>query len=59
MGELIELSYRRFPSLVIQKLIRDGYLRFSDRHKPEAVARAWDLFRDHVSRLVWNNNRSN
>ena len=40
MGELIELSYRHFPPLVIEKLIRNGYLRFSDRHKPEAVKRA-------------------
>jgi hypothetical protein len=52
MGDLIELSYRHFPPLLIQKLIGTGYLRFPDRHKPEAVRRAWDRFREHVSRVV-------
>lgn len=52
MGDLIELSYRHFPPLLIQKLIRTGYLHFPDRHKPEAVKRAWDRFREHVSRIV-------
>jgi hypothetical protein len=52
MGDLIELSYRHFPPLIIQKLVRNGYLRWADRHKPEAVKRAWDRFREHASRLV-------
>jgi hypothetical protein len=58
MGDLIELSYRHFSPLIIQRLIRTGYLRFSDRHKPEAVKRAWDRFREHASRLVWDGDRS-
>jgi hypothetical protein len=52
MGELIELSYRYFSPLIIQKLIRSGYLRFSDRHKPEAAMRAWDCYRKIGSGLV-------
>ena len=52
MGDLIELPYRHFSPLIIQKLIRNGYLPFSDRHKPEAVKRAWDHFREHASWLV-------
>jgi hypothetical protein len=52
MGELIELSYRHFSRLIIQKLIRAAYLRSSERHKPEAVQRAWNRFREHASRLV-------
>jgi hypothetical protein len=52
MGDLIELSYRHFSPLIIQKLIRTGYLRFSERHKLEAVKRAWDRFREHASRMV-------
>jgi hypothetical protein len=47
MGELIELSYRHFPPLIIEKLVRNGYLRFADRHKPDAVKRPWDRFREH------------
>jgi len=54
MGHLIELSYRDFPPLIIEKLIRNGYLRFSERHKPEAVKRAWNRFREDVSRSVRN-----
>jgi hypothetical protein len=52
MGDLIELPYRHFSASVIQKLIGLGYLRFSDRHKPEAVKRAWDCFRERISRMV-------
>ena len=52
MGDLIELSFRHFSPLLIQKLIRTGYLSFPDRHKPEAVKRAWDRFREHISRIV-------
>jgi hypothetical protein len=52
MGDLIELSYRHFPPRVIHKLIRAGYLRFSDRHKPEAVKRAWESLRQRVSRMI-------
>ena len=52
MGELIELSYRHFPPLVIEKLIRNGYLRFSDRHKPEAVKRAWNRLRQHTAAMI-------
>ena len=48
MDELIELSYRRFPRHVIEKLVRTGFLRSSERHKPEAVAIACDRFRQHV-----------
>jgi hypothetical protein len=58
MGDLIELSYRHFSPFLIQKLIRTGYLPFSDRHKPEAVKRAWDRFREHISRLVWDRDQS-
>jgi hypothetical protein len=57
MGELIEPSYRHFPPLIIDKLIRNGYLRFSDRHKPEAVKRAWDRFRQDVSARIVDRNR--
>jgi hypothetical protein len=52
MGDLVELSYRHFPPVLIQKLIRTGYLSFPDRHKPEAVKRAWDRFRGCVSSIV-------
>jgi hypothetical protein len=52
MGELIELSYRHVPPLIIEKLVRNGYLRWVDRHKPEAVKRAWDRFRENASRLA-------
>ena len=52
MGDLIELSYRHFSPSIIEKLIRTGYLRFQDRHRPEAVSRAWDRLREHVSILV-------
>jgi hypothetical protein len=52
MGDLIELPYRHFSAPVIQKLIREGYLRYSDRHKPEAVKRAWDCFRERISRMI-------
>jgi hypothetical protein len=57
MGDLIELSYRHFPPRIIQKLIRDGYLRFSDRHKPEAVKRAWDRFKQDISARIVDRNR--
>ena len=52
MGKLIELPYRHFSPALIEKLIRTGFLPFHDRHKPEAVKRAWDRFREHVSRIV-------
>jgi hypothetical protein len=57
MGDLIELSYRHFPPRIIQKLIRGGYLRFSDRHKPEAVKRAWDRFKQDISARIVDRNR--
>jgi|HubBroStandDraft_2_1064218.scaffolds.fasta_scaffold899075_1 hypothetical protein len=52
MGDLIELSYRHFSPAMIEKLIRNGFLPFHDRHKPEAVKRARDRFREHVSRIA-------
>jgi hypothetical protein len=52
MGDLIELPYCHFSPLIIEKLIRNGYLRFSDRHKPEAVKRAWDRLRQHTAALI-------
>jgi hypothetical protein len=52
MGNLIELSFRHFPPALIEKLITTGFLPFHHRHKPDAVKRAWDRFRQHVSRIV-------
>jgi hypothetical protein len=57
MGQLIELSYRYFPRLIIEKLIRNGYLRYSDHHRPEAVKRAFDRFREHAAGLVEDANQ--
>ena len=45
MGELIELSYRRFPRQIIDTLIKARYLLHTDRHKLGAVKRAWDCLR--------------
>ena len=52
MGDLIELPYRRFSPALIEKLIRTGFLSLSDRHRPEAVKRAWSRFREHVERII-------
>lgn len=57
MGQLIDLSYRHFPRLIIEKLIRNGYLRWSNRHRPDAVKRAFDRFREHAAGLVENGNQ--
>jgi hypothetical protein len=50
MGELIELSYRRFPKQIIDTLIKARYLLHTDRHKPSAVKRAWDCLRRDATR---------
>jgi hypothetical protein len=38
----LKLSYRRFPRLILDTLIRAGYLLHAERHKPDAAMRAWD-----------------
>jgi hypothetical protein len=50
MGELIELSYRRFPRQIIDVLIKAGYLVNKERHNPNAVERAWDNLRKGAKR---------
>ena len=45
MGQLIELSYRRFPRRIIDTLVRSGYLLPAERHKLAAAMRAWDCLR--------------
>jgi hypothetical protein len=50
MGELIELSYRRFPRLIIETLVRSGYLLRSERHKPGAVVCAWNCLKQDSAR---------
>jgi len=57
MGELIDLPYRRFPRKMIDKLIRTGYLQASQRHRVEAVTRAWDRFKQHVDKLIADRHR--
>jgi hypothetical protein len=52
VGDLIELSCCHFPPSLIAKLIRSGYPRLADRHKPEAVEHAWDGFGENVSRMM-------
>ena len=54
MGELIELSYRRFPRLILDTLIRAGYLLHAERHKPDAATRAWDRLRRDAARTPRN-----
>jgi hypothetical protein len=56
MGELIELPYRRFSRHVIDRLVRTGYLHASKRHQYDAVARAWNRFRQDVERRIADRN---
>lgn len=52
MGELIELSYRRFPRHVIDKLVRTGYLAEARRHQIDAVEIAWERLRQDIDKLI-------
>jgi hypothetical protein len=56
MGELIELPYRRFSWRIVDKLVRTGYLHASKRHQLDAVAGAWDRFRQDVEKLIADRN---
>jgi hypothetical protein len=40
MGDVVELSYRRFTRYVIDKLVRTGYLAASRRHQLDAASSA-------------------
>jgi hypothetical protein len=52
MGDVVELSYRRFTRYVIDKLVRTGYLAASRRHQLDAAKSAWDRFRQDIDRLI-------
>ena len=52
MGQLIELSYRRFPRRIIDTLVRSGYLLPAERHKLAAAMRAWDCLRQDAARTL-------
>jgi hypothetical protein len=52
MSELIKLPDRRFPSHVIEKLVRTGYLLNSERLNPTAVERAWERFEQDLQRRI-------
>lgn len=56
MGELIELPYRRFSWRIVDRLVRTGYLQASKRHQFDAVADAWDRFRQDVEKLIADRN---
>ena len=52
MGDLIELSYRRFSRHLIEALFRAGYLRYADRHKLGAVTRAWTRAKQDIDKRI-------
>jgi hypothetical protein len=52
MSELVKLADRRFPSHVIEKLVRAGYLLNSERLNPTAVERAWERFEQDLERRI-------
>ena len=52
MGDIIDFPYRRVPRLVVDRLVRSGYLANSNRWKTSVVVTAWERFKHDVDRII-------